>query len=67
MELPIEMPEIQKNASYKERIELICDLTRRIELLEDLMKAARERRVAREALAGFANASLGDVNVQVCN
>ena len=37
-------PEIRANLTIEQRIELVMDLTRRLELLDDLMRAAREKR-----------------------
>ncbi len=62
---PIGIP-LEHDSTKQQRIELICDLTRRIGLLDDLMQAARERRMTREALSRFADASPGDLNHQVC-
>ncbi len=35
---------VRDAAEIQRRVELICDLTRKIELLDDLMAAAREKR-----------------------
>ena len=36
-------PEINKNLSTEQRVDLILDLTRRLDLLEDLLQSAREK------------------------
>lgn len=41
--LPL-IPEIRTNLTIEQRIELVLDLTRRVELLDDLLSAAREKR-----------------------
>ncbi len=47
MALALGIPDKKRDElTNDERIELITDLTRRIELLDDLMKLARERRLA---------------------
>ncbi len=38
------IPEIKKNLNIEQRIEVILYLTRRLELLDDLLRAAREKR-----------------------
>lgn len=38
------IPEIKKDLNVEQRIELILDLTRRLELLDDLLTAAKDRR-----------------------
>ncbi len=37
------VPEIKQNLTTEQRLELILDLTRRMDLLEDLLKSAREK------------------------
>ncbi len=37
------VPEIKQNLTTEQRMELILDLTRRMDLLEDLLKSAREK------------------------
>ena len=44
MALKPSIPDINKDLNIEQRIELILDLTRRLELLDDLLTAARERR-----------------------
>ena len=39
-----EIPEIRDNATVDQRVELILDLTRRLELLDELLSAARAKR-----------------------
>jgi len=41
-------PKIRDNATMDQRVELILDLTRRLELLDDLLRTARAKRCARE-------------------
>jgi len=41
-------PEIRDNATIDQRVELILDLTRRLELLDDLLRTARAKRCARD-------------------
>ncbi len=43
--------ELRQSSELQQRIELICDLTRRLELLDALMATAREKRVDRERLS----------------
>ena len=45
--LPV-IPEIRENATTDQRVELILDLTRRLELLDDLLSNARAKRCARD-------------------
>ena len=45
--LPV-IPEIRENATIDQRIELILDLTRRLELLDDLLSTARAMRCGRD-------------------
>ena len=47
------IPEIKKNLSIEERIELVLDLARRVELLDDLLRSAREKRGMGEAEVGL--------------
>lgn len=63
--MQFEIP-VEHCATRQQRIELICDLTRKIGLLEDLMQAARERRVAREARLRFEDGSSSELSVQAC-
>jgi hypothetical protein len=44
MALQLGVPEIRDDLSNDEKVELILDLTRRLELLEELMQAAKHRR-----------------------
>ena len=37
------VPETRQNLTTEQRVELILDLTRRLDLLEDLLKSAREK------------------------
>ena len=37
------VPEIKQNLTTEQRMELILDLTRRMDLFEDLLKSAREK------------------------
>ena len=37
------VPEIKQNLTTEQRLDLILDLTRRVDLLEDLLKTAREK------------------------
>ena len=46
MDVPPLIPEIKPNLNIEQRIELVLDLTRRLELLDDLLRAARARRRA---------------------
>ena len=43
------IPEIKQNLSIEQRIELVLDLTRRVELLDDLLRTAREKRCMTES------------------
>jgi len=46
-ELPV-IPEIKANLTIDQRVELILDLTRRLELLDELLSNARARRCERD-------------------
>ena len=56
----------KKNLTHDERIELILDLTRRIELLDDLLKRARERRMVADAAACLTEAALAELAALPC-
>ena len=47
MELKIEIADVAANSTDESRIQLGLDLTRRLRLLDELMRRARERRMAR--------------------
>ncbi len=57
MDTPPLIPEIKANLTIEQRIELVLDLTHRVELLDDLLRAARARRCATDT-----EASLAEVN-----
>lgn len=44
-----QLPEIRDDATIERRIELILDLTRRLELLDGLLRTARAKRSARDS------------------
>jgi len=62
MKFAMEIP-LEHYATNQQLVESICDLTRKIGLLEDLMEAARERRMSREK-ARFADGSSSEFSVQ---
>ncbi len=57
------IPETRENLTNDERIELVLDLTRRLELLDDLMKRARERRLATDTGACLTEAAQAELAV----
>jgi hypothetical protein len=46
MAAELTIPDAVKGSSIEQRVELVFDLTRRMELLDDLLRIARERRNA---------------------
>jgi hypothetical protein len=50
--------EIGTNSTHEKRIELVLDLTRRLELLDDLLRTSRARRCSTET--GMEQAELDD-------
>ena len=54
MDAPPLIPEIKPNLTTEQRIELVLDLTRRLELLDDLLRAARARRRATDTEVSLA-------------
>lgn len=56
-------PQLGANLTLEKRIELVLDLTCRLELLDDLLSAARARRCTNEtevSFAGMEQAALDD-------
>ena len=44
MDTPLLTPEVNSNLTIEQRMELVLNLTRRVELLDDLLRSARARR-----------------------
>jgi len=63
MALALGISKNRENLTHDERIELILDLTRRIELLDDLMERARERRMATDAGACLTEAARAELDM----
>lgn len=51
-------PQLGANLTHEKRIELVLDLTRRLELLDDLLRTSRARRCSTET--GMEQAELDD-------
>lgn len=56
-------PEIRDNATIDQRVELILDLTRRLELLDELLSTARARRSARDTEISLTEMFYGEIAV----
>jgi hypothetical protein len=59
--LPV-IPEITRNLTVEQRIELVLDLTRRVDLLDDLLRAARARRCATDTELGLAEVNQAELD-----
>lgn len=44
MDTPLLTPEVNSTLTIEQRMELVLNLTRRVELLDDLLRSARARR-----------------------
>lgn len=62
--LPL-IPEIKENLTIEERIELVLDLTRRVELLDDLLRAARARRCPTDTEVSLAEANQAELDAML--
>jgi len=56
------IPEIKANLTIDQRIELILDLTRRLELLDDLLRSARAKRCATDTVFRLAEMDQADID-----
>lgn len=61
MDVPV-VPEIKKNRTVDQRIDLVLDLTRRLELLDELLRNARARRCATDAEVSAAEANQAELD-----
>jgi hypothetical protein len=59
------IPEIKANLTIEQRIELVLDLTRRMELLDDLLRAARARRCATDTEVSLADMDQADIDAML--
>jgi len=59
------IPEIKANLTIEQRIELVLDLTRRVELLDDLLRAARARRCATDTEASLAEVNQAELDAML--
>ena len=62
--LPL-IPEIKANLTIEQLIELVLDLTRRVELLDDLLRAARTRRCATDTEVSLAEVDQAEINAML--
>jgi len=62
--LPL-IPEIKANLTIEQLIELVLDLTRRVELLDDLLRAARARRCATDTEVSLAEVDQAEIAMLV--
>jgi hypothetical protein len=62
--LPL-IPEIRANLTIEQRIELVLDLTRRVELLDDLLRAARTRRCATDTEVSLAEVNQAELDAML--
>ena len=59
--LPV-IPGIMRNLTVEQRIELVLDLTRRVDLLDDLLRAAQARRCATDTELGLAEVNQAELD-----
>jgi hypothetical protein len=59
------IPEIKANLTIEQRIKLVLDLTRRMELLDDLLRAARARRCATDTEVSLADMDQADIDAML--
>jgi len=62
--LPL-IPEIKANLTIEQRIELVLDLTRRVVLLDDLLRAAKARRCATDTEVSLAEVDQAEIAMLV--
>ena len=65
MDTPPLIPEIKANLTIEQRTELVLDLTRRVELLDDLLRAARARRCATDTEASLAEVNQAELDAML--
>ena len=65
MGTPPLIPEIKANLTIEQRTELVLDLTRRVELLDDLLRAARARRCATDTEASLAEVNQAELDAML--
>lgn len=65
MDTPPLIPEIKANLTIEQRIELVLDLTRRVELLDDLLRAARARRCATDTEVSLAEVNQAELDAML--
>jgi len=56
------IPEIKENLTIEQRIELVLDLTRRVELLDDLLRGARAKRYATDTVLRITEMDQADID-----
>lgn len=59
------IPEIKPNPTIEQRIELVLDLTRRVELLDVLLRAARARRCATDTEVSLADVDQAEIDAML--
>lgn len=59
------IPEIKANLTIKQRIELVLDLTHRVELLDDLLRAARARRCPTDTEVNLAEVNQDELDAML--
>ena len=59
------IPEIKANPTIEQRIELVLDLTRRVELLDGLLRAARARRCATDTEVSLADVDQAEIDAML--
>jgi hypothetical protein len=59
------IPENEANLTIEQRIELVLDLTRRVEMLDDLLSAARERRCATDTEVSVAEVDRAEIDAML--
>jgi len=62
--LPL-IPEIKANLTIEQRIELVLYLTRRVELLDDLLRAARARRCPSDTEVSLAEVNQAELDAML--
>ena len=65
MDTPPLIPEIKANLTIEQRTELVLDLTRRVELLDDLLRAARARRCATDIEVSLAEVNQAEIDAML--
>ena len=65
MDTPPLIPEIKANLTIEQRTELVLDLTRRVELLDDLLRAARARRSPTDTEVSLAEVNQAELDAML--